>query len=166
LTVGDRVSDDDLQLELKRVERLAGVGRHAEAVALLNDLASENPGRFEPYFRRAMSRHALNDRVGAIADLTEAIAINPDEPASFFFRGRWRVENGDYADGISDLRQAISADESHGSSYYAGSARFCLAVAYFLAKQFKQCELACRGVSTDATTYLAGRLWRVSDLSR
>jgi len=148
------------------VERLSGVGRHTEVVALLTDLISEHPGRFEPYFRRAMSRDALRDRVGALADLTEAIAINPAEPALFYFRGRWRIEDRDYVHGISDLRQAITADEAQGSSYYAGSARLCLAVAHFLAKQFKQCELVSRGISTDATTYLAGRLWRVSDLLR
>lgn len=154
----------DLESEIKRVERLTATGRHTEAVGILNDLVSEHPRRVEPYFRRAMARDALRDRVGAVADLTAAIAINPAEPASFYFRGRWRVEDGDYSGAISDLRQAIAADEAEGSSYYAGSARLCLAVSYFLAKQFKQCELACRGISTDATTYLAGRLWTISDL--
>jgi len=108
--------------EMKRVERLSALQRHAEAVALLNDIVSQYPGRFEPYFQRAMSKHSSGDPTGALADLTDAIALNPNEPASFFFRGRWQVERGATEDGIMDLRRAIVADEAHGSSYYADSA--------------------------------------------
>lgn len=155
-----------LDVEIERVRRLSSTGRDVEAIALCSDLVSEFPGRSEPYFYRALAKHSLGDRSGALADLTDAIALKPEEPASFFFRGRWQIEAGRYAEGISDLRRAIVADEALGSTYYADSARFSVAVAYFLSKEFRQSELACEGVPANAGTYLAGRRWTLADLRR
>lgn len=162
----DRTNEGYFESEIERVRRLSSTGRDIEAIALCGDLISEFPGRFEPYFHRALSKHSQGDCNGALADLTEAIVLNPREPASLFFRGRWRVEAGAYAEGISDLREAILADEALGSAYYVDSARLSVAVAYFLAKEFRQSELACEGVSANAATYLAGRRWTIADLRR
>ena len=98
--------------------------------------------------------------------MTQAIDLHDEEPASWFFRGRWRIEAGAYAEGISDLYRSILADEALGSSYYTVSARLSVAVAHFLAKEFRQSELACEGIPADAGTYLAGRRWTVADLRR
>jgi tetratricopeptide (TPR) repeat protein len=166
LMSNDSSSGRDLESEMKRVRGLSEQGRDVEAIVICDELVTEYPGRFEPYFRRALSRHSMGDRSGALTDLSEAIALNPDEPASLFFRGRWQIEAGAYADGIEDLRRAILADEALGSAYYAESARISLAIAYFLAGRFGQCELACKSVSANARTYLAGRLWTIADLRR
>jgi tetratricopeptide (TPR) repeat protein len=155
-----------LESELERVQRLSSTGREIEAIARCSELISEFPARFEPYFYRALSRHSQGDLSGALADLTEAIALNPEEPGSLFFRGRWRIEAKAYPEGISDLRRAIVADEALGSAYYADSARLSVAVAYFLAKDFSQSELACEGIPANAATYLAGRRWSIAALRR
>jgi len=152
--------------EIARVQRLSSTGRDSEAVGLCTDLVHEFPGRFEPYFHRALAKHSLGDRSGAIADLTEAIRLNASEPASLFFRGRWQIEAGEYASGISDLRQAIVADEALGSEYYSEPARMSVAVAYFLQGDFAQSEFAAKRLSSSAATYLAGRRWTIGDLRR
>lgn len=155
-----------LDSEIARVQRLSSTGRDSEAVGLCTDLIDEFPGRFEPYFHRALAKHSLGDGSGAIADLSEAIRLNASEPASLFFRGRWQIEAGKYALGISDLHQAIVADETLGSEYYTEPARLSVAVAYLLQGDFAQSELASRGLSPSAATYLAGRRWTLGDLRR
>ncbi|MDQ2642171.1 MAG: hypothetical protein M3020_00025 [Myxococcota bacterium] len=155
-----------LGAEMARVQRLSSAGRDSEAVGLCTDLIVEFPDRPELYFQRALAKHSLGDRSGAIADLTEAIALNASEPASLFFRGRWQIEEGEYAAGISDLHQAIIADDALGSAYYADPARLSVAVAYFLQGDFARSETASTGLSADAATYLAGRRWTIRDLRR
>jgi tetratricopeptide (TPR) repeat protein len=155
-----------LDSEIARVQRLSSTGRDSEAEDLCTHLIGEFPGRFEPYFHRALAKHSLGDRSGAIADLTEAIRLNASEPASLFFRGRWQIEAGEYAIGISDLHQAIIADEALCSEYYTEPARLSVAVAYLLQGDFAQAELASRGLSPSAATYLAGRRWTIGDLRR
>jgi len=157
-----------LRQTLKRAKGLAEARHHADAIKLLDGLAAEQPDEFEIYFQRGLAKDGLGERESAIADLDLAIGLQPTEPALFYFRGRFRIESSQYAAGIADMDQTIITDLALGSEYYASSARLIRAVAYLLAGDLKRAREACVGLPRDenAFTFIAGRIWEVTDIER
>jgi tetratricopeptide (TPR) repeat protein len=163
--LSNRLDDaEEIRSALERASQLAGASRYEEAVAAYTEIIEQLPLTSEPYFGRAHVRLALGDISGALEDVTRAIEHNPDEPANYFSRGRWRIEAGDCAGGVSDLTQAIASEKSLGSSYYLESSRLSRAVGLFLLGAFEAAARDCMALDNKMTTYLARKLWSVSEL--
>ena len=153
---------------LNRAKKLIEVRRHVEAIKLLDELAADQPDQFEVYFQRAMAKDGLGRHGEALVDLDFAIRLQPIEPALFYFRGRFLIEQLRYADGIADMDRTIVTDMALDSDYYASSARFIRAVAYFLGGDLKRAREACAALPRNQrlSTFIAGRIWELDDIER
>ena len=152
------------ELGMENVDRLVKMRRYAEVISLCSNLLDEFPERFEPNFRRAHAWLATGRAELAIDDLTAAIGKNSSEPALFFFRGRWRIELRLVPEGIQDLSESISLERELNSDYYLTSSRLSRAVGYYLIEDLVSASAELSDLPEDATTFLAGRLWKSGDL--
>ncbi|MEB3292055.1 MAG: tetratricopeptide repeat protein [Synechococcales bacterium] len=71
----------------------------------------------EAYFNRALTRYALDDKQGAIADYTQVIQVNPDHDVAYNNRGLVRYELGNKEGAIADLNRAILVNPSNSIAY-------------------------------------------------
>jgi len=61
----------------------------------------------KPLFQRAITRHELGDRPGAIQDLNRVMQLNPQDDAAYNYRGVVHFELGDIPGAIADFEQAL-----------------------------------------------------------
>lgn len=74
-----------------------------------NDLAS--------YWNRAVTRHDLGDRAGAIADYSHILQINPDDDMTCNYRGLAYYDLGDIAAAIADFTRSIQHNPNQKAAY-------------------------------------------------
>ncbi len=83
------------------------------AIQHFNNILSNKPYLYRPWFYRGVAKEYLGDYVGAENDLTEAIRLNPYVHEIFNARAESRLSLGKYKDAIADYDKAlqISPDE-------------------------------------------------------
>lgn len=59
-------------------------------------------------WNRAVTRHDLGDRTGAIADLNKILGITPDDAAAYNYRGLIRYERRDRPGAVADFCEAVA----------------------------------------------------------
>lgn len=69
------------------------------------------------YFKRAITRYDLGDRVGSIADYTEVLQINPTDDVALNNRGLAHYDLGDRAAAIADLDRALQQNPNNFIAY-------------------------------------------------
>jgi tetratricopeptide (TPR) repeat protein len=71
----------------------------------------------EAYFTRAITRYALEEKEGAMADYTQVVEINPQHDLAYNNRALVRYELGNREGAIADLNRAIHANPSNAIAY-------------------------------------------------
>ncbi|KAM3096072.1 tetratricopeptide repeat protein [Phormidesmis sp. 146-35] len=69
------------------------------------------------YYNRALTRHELGDKQGAIADYSEVIRIDPDHSAAYNNRALTRYELGHKEGAIADLNRALLSNPRNDIAY-------------------------------------------------
>jgi tetratricopeptide (TPR) repeat protein len=69
------------------------------------------------YFNRAVTRDALGDKMGAIADYSEVLRIQSDHDVAYNNRALVRYELGDHVGAIADLQQAILCNSQNAVAH-------------------------------------------------
>jgi serine/threonine protein kinase/tetratricopeptide (TPR) repeat protein len=98
-----------IDARLTRALVLRRLGAHQEALADLDQLASDVRSPTRVYFVRAEVRAAAGEKGGAAADRAEGMRREPTDPASFVTRGRAR-ERTDPEGALADYRAAERLD--------------------------------------------------------
>lgn len=85
---GLAMASDDDDLILSKGNILNEMGRHDEAIIILDSFIDKNPEFGYGYYRRGWFKDEKGDREGAIDDYTMAIALDPTYAYSYIGRGR------------------------------------------------------------------------------
>ncbi len=78
----------------------------SEALTYLNDAVEAQPASKVAYLRRSLTKEALGDTCGAMADLDVAVTINPRYASAFCNRGNLKANHGDKDGAFLDYAQA------------------------------------------------------------
>ena len=102
----------ELQLKLRTkdpevIQRLVGCFETPHLAA--DDLVA--------HWNRAVTRHDLGDKPGAIADYSQILKLNPDDAMTYNYRGLVHYDNGDLESAIDDFTQSIHHAPSQVSAY-------------------------------------------------
>jgi tetratricopeptide (TPR) repeat protein len=102
----------ELQLKLRTkdpevIQRLAGCFENPHLAA--DDLVA--------HWNRAVTRHDLGDKPGAIADYSQILKFNPDDGMTYNYRGLVHYDNGDLEGAIDDFTQSIHHAPHQVSAY-------------------------------------------------
>lgn len=105
---GDPVSgaiDRGVSDKLIRAQQLIGAGKASEAVALYDEILSENPEQVEALAYRGWIVHLAGLSEKGLEYLDRAVAVDPGYPDAHFFRGMvlWRFK-GDPAGAAAEFR--------------------------------------------------------------
>ncbi len=87
------------------------VGRHEEAVALLDGWLGERPDDADALLRRGESRTVTSLFSAALQDFDRAVALRPNSSAALAWRGEARLWAGDYQGALDDCARAVAAPE-------------------------------------------------------
>lgn len=85
---GLAMAADDDDLIMSKGNILNEMGRHDEAITILDSFIDKNPEFGYGYYRRGWFKDEKGDRDGAIDDYTMAIALDPTYAYSYIGRGR------------------------------------------------------------------------------
>jgi len=69
------------------------------------------------HWNRAVTRHDLGDKLGAIADYSQILKLNPDDAMTYNYRGLVHHDNGDLESAIDDFTQSIHYAPNQVSAY-------------------------------------------------
>jgi len=102
----------ELQLKLRTkdpevIQRLAGCFENPHL----------DPDDLVAHWNRAVTRHDLGDKEGAIADYGQILRLNPDDAMTYNYRGLVHYDNGDLDGAIGDFTQSIHHAPNQVSAY-------------------------------------------------
>lgn len=100
--------DDDLIMS--KGDILNEMGRHDEAIRMLDSFIDKNPEFGYGYYRRGWYKDEKGDREGAIDDYTMAITLDPTYAYSYIGRGRDYEMLGQKELAAADYRKVIELD--------------------------------------------------------
>jgi len=69
------------------------------------------------YWNRAVTRHDLGDKLGAIADYTHILNINPEDAIAYNYRAMAHYDCGDLAAAIADLTESQQLNPDQVAAY-------------------------------------------------
>lgn len=69
------------------------------------------------HWNRAVTRHDLGDKPGAIADYDQILKLNPDDAMTYNYRGLAHYDNGNLESAIDDFTQSIRHTPNQVSAY-------------------------------------------------
>ena len=72
----------------------------------------------EAYFKRGITKYALRDYDGALADYTKSIHLEPAHAQPYCFRGRMKSDLKDYHGGIDDFTKALELNPDYAEVYF------------------------------------------------
>jgi tetratricopeptide (TPR) repeat protein len=72
----------------------------------------------EAYFNRGITKHALRDYDGALADYSKSIRLEPAHAKPYCFRGRMKSDLKDYHGGIDDFTKALELNPDYAEVYF------------------------------------------------
>lgn len=101
-------------------------GRYSAAVTNLTAEIVLNPGDYNAYLHRGMSKYWLQDYTGAIADYDKAIQLNPQCGGFYCNRGQSKFALNDMPGALDDYNKAIELDPKLATAYFnRGQVKFC-----------------------------------------
>lgn len=154
---------DEINAELKQIERLVRAEKHEEALRRADVLAASHPE--EP--RVWTTRGSVNARQGelpaAISDLSKCIELRGNEPDDFFTRGRFLFKVGRYEEAVSDFTRVLQLCDSYNSDYYREAAYFFRADAYLRLRQYENAREDCHRV-LDKKPFWTDRLRTIDEI--
>ena len=93
--------------------------KYSDALSDFNNYIKSNPGSWEAFHNRGLSKEYLGDYLGAIDDYSKAIELNPNPwEKTFFRRGYSHKKNGNFKDAISDYNSAININPNYEDAYF------------------------------------------------
>ncbi len=99
-------------------------GLHEEAIKAFNQVLLIDPLNLLALISRSVSKSALGDNLGAIADCNQSIEIDSQSAIAYCYRGIARTEQGDLEGAISDFDHAIQINNTVSIFYnHRGSAK-------------------------------------------
>lgn len=93
-------------------------GKYGAAVTNLTAEIALNPGDYNAYLHRGMSKYWLGDYAGAIADYDKAIQFNPQCGGFYCNRGQSEFALKDMAGALADYNKAIELDPKMAEAYF------------------------------------------------
>jgi tetratricopeptide (TPR) repeat protein len=75
------------------------------------------PDDLVAHWNRAVTRHDLGDKPGAIADYGQILKLNPDDAMTYNYRGVVHYDNGDLHSAMDDFTQSIHHAPTQVSAY-------------------------------------------------
>lgn len=93
-----------------RARELRHDGRHAQALAELDQAIALDPGRVRAYYSRSVVRNALDGPAAALPDLDRACELAPDDAYYLGYRGDIYRRLGRFEEALADLDRAILLD--------------------------------------------------------
>lgn len=107
---GLAMAADDDDLIMSKGDILNEMGRHDEAIRMLDSFIDKNPEFGYGYYRRGWYKDEKGDREGAIDDYTMAISLDPSYAYSYIGRGRDYEMLGQKELAVADYRKVIELD--------------------------------------------------------
>lgn len=107
---GLAMAADDDNLIMSKGDILNEMGRHDEAIRMLDSFIDKNPEFGYGYYRRGWYKDEKGDREGAIDDYTMAISLTPTYAYSYIGRGRDYEMLGQKELAAADYRKVIELD--------------------------------------------------------
>lgn len=105
-----RVGDAQTSAAQYRQAKQSAIADYTQALDL-------NPGYFEAYYNRGLTREALEDKQGAIKDYTQALRIDPDFAEAYNNRGLICAGLGCQRGAIKDYTRAIELNPNFAGAY-------------------------------------------------
>jgi tetratricopeptide (TPR) repeat protein len=137
---------DQMNNDLREIERLARMERYQEALLRIDALAASHPNQPTVWAARGYVNGRQGDLSAAVSDLTRCISLRENEPNDFFTRGRFLFRAGKYNEAISDFSRVLQLCDSYNSDYYRQAAYFFRADAYVRLKEHDKARADCRNV--------------------
>jgi len=137
---------DEVNAELKQIEKLARAEKHEEALRRADALAASHPREAGVWSTRGYVNGRQGDLPAAISDLSKCIELRENEPDDFFTRGRFLFKAGRYEEAILDFTSVLQLCDSYNSDYYREAAYFFRADAYVRLGQYEKARDDCRRV--------------------
>ncbi|NJR40682.1 MAG: tetratricopeptide repeat protein, partial [Leptolyngbyaceae cyanobacterium CSU_1_4] len=75
------------------------------------------PDDLVAHWNRAVTRHDLGDKEGAIADYSHILKLNPDDAMTYNYRGLVHYDNGDLESAIDDFTESIRHAPNQVAAY-------------------------------------------------
>jgi tetratricopeptide (TPR) repeat protein len=101
-------------------------GRYSAAVTNLTAEIVLNPGDYNAYLHRGMSKYWLRDYTGAVADYDKAIQLNPQCGGFYCNRGQSKFALNDMKGALADYNKAIELDPKMAIAYFnRGQLKYC-----------------------------------------
>lgn len=138
---------DEIQSDLKEIEKLARAENHDEALRRANALADSHPEEPRVWSTRGYINGREGDLPAAIADLSRCIALRGDEPCDFFARGRYFFRAERYDEAVLDFTRVVELSDRYKSDYYRQAAYFFRADAYVRLGQYDKARADCHRVT-------------------
>jgi tetratricopeptide (TPR) repeat protein len=135
---------EEMQSELKAIEKVARSEHYLEALQRVDALAACHPEEPGVWATRGYVNGRQGDLLAAISDLSRCIGLRGNEPDDFFTRGRFLFKAGRYDEAASDFTHVLELCDSHNSDYYRQAAYFFRADAYVRLGQYDKARADCR----------------------
>ncbi len=92
-------------------------GQYLEALSYFSVATKQNPKDFEAFYSRAVTKSALNNKEGAIADYSKAIDLKPDYESALVNRAAERDDLGDHQGAIEDYDAVLKIKPESALAY-------------------------------------------------
>jgi WD40 repeat protein/serine/threonine protein kinase/lipoprotein NlpI len=106
-------SDSDLTWHRRAAEQCERESQWWGAVAHLNQVLRQDPGRWQDWFARGRAHTALERWDRALADYDRAVALGGDDAQLWFRKGEAHVRLQQCDRALSSLNRAVAADPGH-----------------------------------------------------
>ena len=110
---------DEYVIELNReANHLASLGKHDEALAILDSVLETHPGSAPTHYNRGRIFHVRGDRETALGEYDRALDIRPDYPKALTNRALLLAPRGDVRKAVVDLTRAIELAPDRTAAWY------------------------------------------------
>lgn len=142
-----RLMRDELNSELKQIERLARAEKYEEPLRLADTLVASHPEDPGVWSTRGYINGRHGDVPAAISDLSKCVELRGNDPDDFFTRGRLLFKAGRYEEAVWDFTRVVQLCDAYESDYYRQAAYFFRADACVRLGQYEKARADCRRVT-------------------
>ncbi len=110
---------DEYVIELNReANRLASLGKHDKALAILDRVLETHPDSAPTHYNRGRIFHVREDHETALGEYDRALDIRPDYPKALTNRALLLAPQGDVEKAVADLTRAIELAPDRTAAWY------------------------------------------------